>query len=75
MSPIKKKGLGRGLSALFGDASTQGNTKNDDTNKVAISDLTRNPYQPREIFNQAKLDELANSIKKKRYYSTYCCKI
>ncbi len=64
MSPIKKKGLGRGLSALFGDESTQSNIKNDDTNKVAISDLTRNPYQPREVFNQAKLDELANSIKK-----------
>ena len=64
MSPIKKKGLGRGLSALFGDESRQSNIKNDDTNKVAISDLTRNPYQPREVFNQAKLDELANSIKK-----------
>ena len=64
MSPIKKKGLGRGLSALFGDESTQSNIKNDDTNKVAISDLTRNPYQPREVFNQAKLEELANSIKK-----------
>ena len=64
MSPIKKKGLGRGLSALFGDESTQSNIKKDDTNKVAISDLTRNPYQPREVFNQAKLDELANSIKK-----------
>tara|TARA_A100001011_G_C14100843_1_gene752718 strand:- start:103 stop:957 length:855 start_codon:yes stop_codon:yes gene_type:complete len=64
MSPIKKKGLGRGLSALFGDESTQSNIKNDDTNKVAISDLTRNPYQPREVFNQDKLDELAKSIKK-----------
>ena len=64
MSPIKKKGLGRGLSALFGDETSKTTIKNDETNKVAISDLTRNPYQPRETFNEAKLEELANSIKK-----------
>tara|TARA_A100001011_G_scaffold395838_1_gene491985 strand:+ start:363 stop:1217 length:855 start_codon:yes stop_codon:yes gene_type:complete len=64
MSPIKKKGLGRGLSALFGDESIRTNVKNDESNRVAISDLSRNPYQPRETFNQAKLEELANSIKK-----------
>ena len=64
MSPIKKKGLGRGLSALFGDEKPKSIGKNDETNKVAISDLKRNPYQPREIFNEAKLEELANSIKK-----------
>jgi len=64
MSPIKRKGLGRGLSALFGDESTKTTIKNDETNRVAISDLTRNPFQPRETFNEAKLEELANSIKK-----------
>jgi len=64
MSPIKKKGLGRGLSALFGDETSKTTIKNDETNKVAISDLARNPYQPRETFNEAKLQELANSIKK-----------
>ena len=64
MSPIKKKGLGRGLSALFGDEKPKTIGKNDETNKVAISDLKRNPYQPRETFNEAKLEELANSIKK-----------
>ena len=64
MSIIKKKGLGRGLSALFGDETTNKTIKSDETNRVAISDLTRNPYQPRETFNEAKLEELANSIKK-----------
>ncbi len=64
MSSIKKKGLGRGLSALFGDETSKTSIKNNEINKVAISDLVRNPYQPREIFNQVKLDELANSIKK-----------
>ncbi len=64
MSPTKKKGLGRGLSALFGDATSKITDKNNEINRVSISDLTRNPYQPREIFNEAKLEELANSIKK-----------
>ena len=64
MSPIKKKGLGRGLSALFGDETSKKTVKNDETNRVAISDLIRNPYQPRQTFNEAKLNELANSIKK-----------
>ena len=64
MSTTKKKGLGRGLSALFGDTEPQTNVKNTETKRVSISDLTRNPYQPRETFNEFKLDELANSIKK-----------
>ena len=65
MSSGKKKGLGRGLSALFGDDSPK--DKNFDTkkiNKISISDLSRNPFQPREFFNQTKLQELTDSIKK-----------
>ena len=64
MSPTKKKGLGRGLSALFGDETEKTTIKDDRINRVAISDLIRNPYQPRETFNKTKLEELANSIKK-----------
>ena len=64
MSTIKKKGLGRGLSALFGDDAPQTAAKNSETKRVPISDLTRNPFQPRESFNKAKLEELSNSIKK-----------
>ena len=64
MSPIKRKGLGRGLSALFGDETQKTTINNGITNRVAISDLIRNPYQPRETFNEAKLEELTNSIKK-----------
>ena len=63
----KKKGLGRGLSALFGDGKSENKTetKNIASNtKALIGDLTRNPYQPRQIFNEKKLEELANSIKK-----------
>ena len=64
MSTIKKKGLGRGLSALFGDDAPQTAAKNSETKRVPISDLTRNPFQPREYFNETKLEELSNSIKK-----------
>jgi ParB family transcriptional regulator, chromosome partitioning protein len=61
----RKKGLGRGLSALFGDQSIKEKTiEKNETNKVSISDLSRNPYQPRQVFNETKLEELSNSIKK-----------
>ena len=61
----KKKGLGRGLSALFGDEKPKDNQKEiRQPNNVSISDLSRNPYQPRQHFSEEKLDELANSIKK-----------
>ena len=65
MNAGKKKGLGRGLSALFGDTPAKEQIKTTNTtNMVAIADLTRNPYQPRQIFKEEKLEELANSIKK-----------
>ena len=65
MSPGKKKGLGRGLSALFGDESPKEKTSiTNQNNMVAIADLSRNPYQPRQSFKEEKLEELANSIKK-----------
>ena len=65
MNSGKKKGLGRGLSALFGDATPE--EKKPSTNQpntAAISDLSRNPYQPRQSFKEEKLEELANSIRK-----------
>ena len=65
MTTGKKKGLGRGLSALFGDEEPKKkNIEKKILNEVAISDLSKNPYQPREIFNETKLEELAKSIEK-----------
>ena len=63
----KKKGLGRGLTALFGDEAHQKEKKkspNAANLKAQIGDLTPNKYQPRVHFDEAKLEELANSIKK-----------
>ena len=53
-----KKGLGRGLSSLIGDTKTV--SKN---NKISVSDLIRNRYQPRKTFDEDSLEELTNSIK------------
>lgn len=63
----KKKGLGRGLSALFGDEKINKKIKEQVINnkiKANISDLSPNKFQPRTYFNETKLEELANSIKK-----------
>ena len=61
----KKKGLGRGLSALFGDEKPKDKPQESkQSNTISISDLSRNPYQPRQNFSEEKLEELANSIKK-----------
>ena len=65
MNPGKKKGLGRGLSALFGDTTREEKKPaTSQYNTAAISDLSRNPYQPRQNFKEEKLEELANSIRK-----------
>ncbi len=58
-----KKGLGRGLSALFGDIEKKSELSQIQTNKIPIADLERNKYQPRVIFDENKLAELSSSIK------------
>ena len=62
----KKKGLGKGLSALFGDQKKPENTSKIKGNeqKALIGELARNKYQPRSIFDESKLEELSRSIKK-----------
>ena len=61
MSPFKiKKGLGRGLSSLIGETKVETNI-----NKLSISELVTNKYQPRKIFDQNNLDDLTNSIKER----------
>lgn len=58
-----KKGLGRGLSALFGDIEKKSGSNQTQANKIPIADLQRNKYQPRTIFDEKKLAELSSSIK------------
>ena len=58
-----KKGLGRGLSALFGDIENKSSISKEQNNKILIADIERNKFQPRTIFNEEKLEELSLSIK------------
>jgi len=52
-----KKGLGRGLSSLIGETKVETNI-----NKLLISDLVSNKFQPRKIFDEESLQDLKNSI-------------
>ena len=67
MNASKKKGLGRGLTALFGDQKSEVKKKEKKgLNRLtaSIGDLSPNKYQPRIYFDEEKLLELANSIRK-----------
>ena len=66
MKSKKNKGLGKGLSALFGDQKEPINTDKIEVNdqKALIGELARNKYQPRTVFDEQKLEELSKSIKK-----------
>ena len=55
-----KKGLGRGLSSLIGETKVE-----IQKNKLSISDLVPNKYQPRKIFDEENLNELTNSIRER----------
>ena len=55
-----KKGLGRGLSSLIGETKVE-----QSTNKLSISDLYPNKFQPRKIFDEDSLNDLEKSIKER----------
>jgi len=55
-----KKGLGRGLSSLIGEAKVESQT-----NTLQVSELVPNKYQPRIIFDENNLEDLTNSIKER----------
>ena len=68
----KKKALGRGLEQLFSsevlDFDSFENkvieeSKESDIKEINVDEIRSNPYQPRKNFDQASLDELAQSIK------------
>jgi ParB family chromosome partitioning protein len=66
----KRKALGRGLSALLEDPATDITTKDLSGNNILggianipVSKIKRNPFQPREDFDEEALQELSDSIK------------
>ena len=66
----RQRGLGRGLSALLGEQATEtaavdGSALPEGVRMAPIEALKPNPDQPRKIFGQAELAELAESIRDK----------
>jgi len=61
---MKNRGLGRGLEELFGEvaANTEGGANS--VRYVSILALQPNKHQPRKRFDESKLYELADSIKR-----------
>lgn len=73
MAKPKKTGLGKGLDALFGASPLVTEVEeeqpkeqiedNENLKTLKITDVEPNRDQPRKIFNQESLEELADSIK------------
>ena len=57
---VKRNGLGRGLESLFVDNSIE--EINSSTNKLKLMEIEPNHDQPRKIFDEKALGELADSI-------------
>ena len=58
---MKKKGLGTGLGALFGDAAVEPTPI--DFEYLPLQRIEPRQEQPRTVFEQKKIDELADSIR------------
>lgn len=68
----KRRALGRGLEELFSseildysavEEKIVNETSKDEITNIKLSELRSNPYQPRKIFDEKALEELASSIK------------
>ena len=68
----KKRALGRGLEDLFNsenldlesvEAKIYETATNEEIVELNLSDLRPNPYQPRKVFDEEALNELASSIR------------
>lgn len=58
-----KKGLGRGINALFSDF-TEEKEIDEKVEELQLSEIRPNPYQPRKTFDEENLHDLAESIRK-----------
>lgn len=72
METTKRRALGKGLEELFNNEQLDFNkfektiveaTPKEEIIEIDISELRPNPYQPRKVFDETKLEELASSIK------------
>ena len=67
---MKRPALGRGLDALIPGAASHRETNDTSSDpgrkeisEIPLGKIVPNPYQPRQVFDSAKLAELAESIK------------
>ena len=68
MTDLRKRGLGRGLGALIPGGSPQQERERPELEPertAAIRSIVPNPFQPREVFDETAIDELAASIREK----------
>jgi ParB family transcriptional regulator, chromosome partitioning protein len=57
-----KRGLGRGLAALLGETAVPTSSSQEVVREIPVAAVTPNPFQPRQSFDTAALDELKTSI-------------
>lgn len=60
----KGKGLGKGLGAIFQTENISVSNDNNSVQNIKLEEIKKNPYQPRTIFDDSKISELAESIEK-----------
>ncbi len=74
MDTTKRRALGRGLEELFSDEQIDfkqmeekiiNSTPKEQIVDIKLDELRSNPYQPRKVFDEEKLKELADSIKER----------
>ena len=72
METNRRRALGKGLEELFGEEVLDfdtleekivNETPKEEIKQIPINELRSNPYQPRKVFDQNALNELASSIK------------
>lgn len=72
MDTSKRRALGKGLEELFNNEKLDFDkleekivevTPKEEIREIKLTELRSNPYQPRKVFDEDKLQELANSIK------------
>ncbi len=59
---VKKSGLGRGFDAIFADNSLEDLSQSSGAVKVKLIDIEPNRDQPRKVFDESALNDLAESI-------------
>ena len=72
METVRRRALGKGLEELFGaevldfdtlEEKIVEETPKEEIKQVKLDELRSNPYQPRKVFDENALQELASSIK------------